>query len=702
MKSHRPDPPGTTKLRRRAEARLQSQSPAPAPGAAPEAQRLVHELQVHKLELEMQNEELRSSRAQVEAGLQRYTELYDFAPVGYFSLDLRGTITKTNLAGARLLGRERTLLLGKRLAAFVAEADLPSFNALLRKTLDVAAQPTCEVTLTGGDGVPRIAHLATTLSPDKEEFQAVATDITERKQTEAALRGRDQRLSSLINSAMDAIITVDENDRIVVFNMAACEMFRCARADAIGQPLGKFLPEQPRPEPPAHLGELGAHDVANSHMDRPIQITALRADGTEFPSEAAISHVEVKGRQLCSVILRDLSARVAAEAARDALEARLRVTQKMEAIGVLASGIAHDFNNILAAIDGYTELAKSDALNNPAVLESLKEVSKASGRATTLVRQILTFSRQEEPPHQPLRLAPVVQEALKLLRASVPSSIEFQVSLSTEAPMVMANSTQIHQIVMNLGANAAHAMRGGTGRLTVTLESCLLDEDAARRPPELPPGPYVCLSVTDTGHGMDQATAERVFEPFFTTKGPWGGSGLGLSVVHGIISSCQGAITVSSQPGQGATFALFFPAQPDALPAPAAAAPVIPRGSGERILFVDDEEALGRFVKRMLEKLGYVMEVTTQPQSAIESVRAKPDSYALVIADLTMPGLLGTELAKALLRIRPGLPIILTSGYAADLTADNLAAIGITEVLSKPFSLAVLSQAIHQALTKQA
>lgn len=700
-----PISPDALALRLRAEAHMKSlQLAAPLDCGAHEMQRVLQELQIHQIELEMQNEELRSTRAELAAGLLRYTELYDCAPIGYFSLDRQGANTKVNLAGARMLGQERSTLLGKRLAAFVAEGDLPILNALIPGIFSGQAQTTCEVTLASAESVPRVIHVEATASQDKQECLAVVTDITERKQAELALLQRDQRLASLVDSAMDAIITVDENLCILMLNTAASAMFGCQKAEAIGQPIANFLPEKFRADHAVHVHKFGAGDLTARSMGKTIGVhtTALRTDGREFPMEATISHAEVQGKQLFSVIIRDISARLAAEAAREMLEARLRVSQKLEAVGALASGIAHDFNNILGAIDGYTELARSDAANQTTVVESLAEVSKASSRAANLVQQILTFARQEEQPRQIVQLAPLVQEALKLLRVSVPASIEFQLTLAPDVPAVLASPTQIHQVIMNLGTNAAHAMRGKVGRLEVTLGSCVVDAHQRERPPELRPGSYVHLSVSDTGAGMDEATAQRVFDPFFTTKRLGEGTGLGLSVVHGIMRSCQGAITVCSKPGEGSTFDLYFPAlDTDGLPS-SASVPVLVRGNGERILFVDDEESLAKFAKKTLERLGYLVDVETKPLRALATVRANVETYALVVTDLTMPELLGTEIATQLLQLKPGLPIILTTGYSADLTSSTIAALGIRAVLLKPFSIAALGQAIYQALHGQA
>ena len=242
------------------------------------------------------------------------------------------------------------------------------------------------------------------------------------------------------------------------------------------------------------------------------------------------------------------------------LEEQFRQAQKMEAIGTLAGGIAHDFNNILAAISGYTELARMTLKENPEVREHLGAVLQAASRATDLVRQILTFSRQQPPERRPIQLRPVVAESLKLLRATIPSTIEFDTSLAADAPTVLADATQIHQILMNLGTNAWHAMKDRTGRLQVKLEKCVVDAAHAATQPRLRPGVYARVSVSDTGCGMDQATLRRIFEPFFTTKPPGEGTGLGLAVVHGIMDSHDGAVTVYSQPGEGTVFHLYFPA----------------------------------------------------------------------------------------------------------------------------------------------
>jgi signal transduction histidine kinase/ActR/RegA family two-component response regulator len=385
---------------------------------------------------------------------------------------------------------------------------------------------------------------------------------------------------------------------------------------------------------------------------------------------------------------------------RKKLEGQFHQAQKMEAFGILAGGIAHDFNNILTAIIGYTELSQMLLEENPEkVREHLRAVLQATSRATDLVRQILTFSRQRQPERRPIQLQPVVAESLKLLRSTIPSTIEFDTSLATDAPTVLADATQIHQVLMNLCTNAWHAMKERSGRLQVKLEKSTVDVAYAATQPRLRPGVYARVSVSDTGCGMDQATLQRIFEPFFTTKPPGEGTGLGLAVVHGIMESHEGAVSVYSQPGEGTVFHLYFPAHAGKTTVAAAKKGPVPRGNGERVLFVDDEELLARLGQKTLTALGYEVEVATQPAAALAMVRADPQRFALVVTDHTMPGMTGLYLASQLLQIRPGLPIILMTGYSPLLTSARVEAAGIRQLLLKPTTIQLMGASVHAALS---
>jgi len=450
---------------------------------------------------------------------------------------------------------------------------------------------------------------------------------------------------------------------------------------------------------PATLGrdlELVRQLTAGTLKEFTVEKRYLRKDGTDVWVNVTVSELRAADDQpdFYMVIVQDIST-------RKKLEDSFRQAQKMEAMGTLAGGIAHDFNNILASINGYTELAQMTLTGNPEVREYLGAVLQAGHRATALVRQILAFSRQEKLERVPLQLGPIVAESLELLRATIPATTEFVTSFATDAPTVLADANQIHQILMNLGTNAWHAVKENKGWIEVRLERCLVDSSLSATQARLRPGLYAHLSVSDTGCGMDAATLRRIFEPFFTTKPIGQGTGLSLAVVHGIMESHDGVVSVYSQPGVGTTFHLYFPA--DAIEAGGAVieSEPAPRGHGERILVVDDEELLAQLGRKTLAALDYEVEVTTQPTIALEMVRADPSGFALVITDQNMPQMTGLELASQLRQIRPGLPILLTTGFSLAITADRIKAAGIHQLLLKPVGFHALATAVHTALAAQ-
>jgi nitrogen-specific signal transduction histidine kinase/CheY-like chemotaxis protein len=355
----------------------------------------------------------------------------------------------------------------------------------------------------------------------------------------------------------------------------------------------------------------------------------------------ALSAVRVGERRLFTCIVRDITE-------RQHLEGQLRQLQKMEAVGTLVGGIAHDFNNILAAILGYTELALSKIARRSLSKRYLQEVLTAAKRAKNLVQQILAFSRRTEAERRPVRLVPLVREALSLLRASLPSTIEIRQYIDKEAGTVLADPTEVHQSLMNLGVNAEYAMRRTGGTLEVRLEAVEVDPAMAAAYPHLRPGAYVRLTMRDSGHGIPPDIMERIFEPFFTTKGIGEGTGMGLAVVHGIVTSYGGAIMVKSAPGCGTTFTIYLPRLDQAVEDEAALPEPIPAGSGGCILLVDDDEGLVRLGREVLALLGYDVVAYTSSREALEAFRAAPERYDLVITDQTMPQMTGETLTQEL------------------------------------------------------
>jgi PAS domain S-box-containing protein len=486
-----------------------------------------------------------------------------------------------------------------------------------------------------------------------------------------------------------------------------------------------FTYVSPSPEPSRHHGGavVGHHrheyvcgdpeDSAvariQSYMDRTapfddVELQVLGEDGQ--PIDVAISGRPVHDAAGSIVgyrgVTRDITARLyAEEQLRQAQQdAQRRQAQKMEAIGVLAGGIAHDFNNILSAILGYTDLAVREVTPGGPADQCLQEVLTAGRRAQSLVLQILTFSRASEPERIPVQLCLIVKEALKLLRASLPTTIDIRQDIEHDDGAVLADPTQMHQVLMNLCANAEYAMRDTGGILEVRLDTVELDTSAVAHYAELIPGSYVRLTIRDTGHGIPPEVASRVFEPFFTTKGVGQGTGMGLAVVHGIVTSHGGAIRLQSIPGQGTTCEVYLP-RLDMVVDDTTRDDSLPVGKGV-ILFIDDEEAIARVGQRMLERLGYQAVIRTSSLAALETFRQTPQHFDLIITDQTMPHLTGEALAYELRRIRPDIPIILCTGFSHTIDAEKAQAQGIDVFLMKPLVARDLGLAIQHVLEQRA
>lgn len=541
-------------------------------------------------------------------------------------------------------------------------------------------------------GEERIVHERAVVISDQAGQPArmlgTAQDITDRKRAEASVT----LLASAVEQAGEQVVVTDAHLKIQYVNPAFERVTGYTREEVMGL--------NPR------LLKSGQHDEAfyKDMWDTLAKgepwtghIINKKKDGSFFEEDASISPIKDELGNIVNYVAvkRDVTEEVK-------IERQFRQSQKMEAIGTLAGGIAHDFNNILTAITGYTDLAIHDLPEDSSVRADMEEVAKAGKRATELVKQILAFSRQTEEERHPVNVGLIAKEALKLLRASIPSSIEISRNIDTKARTVLADPTQIHQVIMNLCTNAYHSMEGRHGVLAVGLLEETIDADSASViRADMKPGTYVHLTVTDTGRGMSKEVIDRIFEPFFTTKAVGEGTGMGLSVIHGIVERLGGVIIVQSEEGKGSAFHVYLPLTEKALERESVETEQI-EGGREQIMFVDDEEPIANLGDRILESLGYVVTVFTDPSEAWDAFRERPSDFDLVVTDLTMPRMTGLELSVAVLNVRPEIPIIMSTGYGESLDLDEISDKGIRAMLKKPLTRGSLGKAVRKALEEKA
>ena len=518
-----------------------------------------------------------------------------------------------------------------------------------------------------------------------------------RQQAEAELALKNIILSTQQETSLDGILVIDENGKMVSSNQRFLDMWGISE-EVTGSmndvfSLQSVLEKLPDPEQFTERVKY-LYDHQNEKSREEIILKDARVfDRYSSPMSGP------DGQYLGRVwYFRDISDKKQAEKEKTIIEAQLRQTQKMEAIGTLAGGIAHDFNNILCAIMGYLELVKMDLPPESPINDDLEEVFKASLRATDLVRQILTFSRKTKTDKKAVKLNLLVKETIKLLRASIPSTIEIRRDIPVQCPNVVADPTQIHQIVMNLCTNAYHAMRESGGVLSISLEEVTIGPDENLMEDSFKPGPYLLLEISDTGKGISPEILTKIFEPYFTTKEVNEGTGLGLSVVHGIVKSHHGHITVYSEVGKGTTFKVYLPAENGHEDSKSQETVEKVLGGSERIIFVDDEETLARLGYKLLSNLGYEVTAFSNSLQALKAFSEAPDKYDLIITDMTMPGMTGAEMAKEIKQIRPDIPIILCTGFTEGLDKKWATEMGFRAYLTKPVQQKELTDAIRKAL----
>jgi len=666
------------------------------------AQRLLHDLQVHQIELELQNEELRQMQDTLEASRVRYFDLYNLAPVGYFTLDDKGFIIEANLTSATLLGVPRGVFSGKPLSRFVAGGDADKFYLHYRRLLATREPQSFELLMSREGGAPFFAWVETRIFQHESGIvscQVVISDVNELNLIRQQLR-RSQSLQRTAGKiAMVGGWSINLPQQELVWSE---EIFEILEYPPNGTPtLSEALALYPPPSHKIITTALNACIHQGIPFDCELEIFTLKRRPLHV---RAIGHAlrDAQGK-ITSVegAFQDISDYKNAELARAALEDQVRESQKMEAIGTLAGGIAHDFNNILATILGNVELARQDARANWQALVSLDEIQKAGMRAKELVQQILSFSRRQPTLRRMMSLPSVVEEAVRLLRTALPEGASMDYFCAPDVPSILADPTQIQQLLLNLGNNAAYAMRGRSGSINIRVEGITLDQHAAGVASRLRPGRYARIVMSDTGKGMDEAIRQRIFEPFFTTKPHGEGTGLGLSVAQSIVQSHEGTIVVFSEPGQGSRFEVYFPCarETETVLAMTEPAGVASEGNGRRILYIEDDEAQLFMIRRMLERWGYRVSAHIEQREALRALQAG-EHFDLVITDYNMPGLSGLEAACAIRAARPELPIIMLSGYITQKLRVAAAAAGVDEVLAKPGDIEGLRDVVQGLLMK--
>ncbi|GBC60575.1 hypothetical protein DENIS_1532 [Desulfonema ishimotonii] len=542
-----------------------------------EKDRLLHELQVHQIELEMQNDELRRIQLELETARNRYSDLYDLAPVGYITVSGEGLISEANLTISAMLGVEKSSVIGKPFSRFIASDSQDVYYFHRRKLFKTGCRQICEIELRKQDGPRFYVRLESILAEDAE---------------------------------------------------------------------GKMSPQ-------------------------------------------------------ARTVVTDISAHKQIEEEKKILESQIRQANKMEAIGTLAGGIAHDFNNVLSIIIGNAELASDDLPpSHPAHL-NIDEIRKAGMRAADIAKQLLSFTRKTKQNLKPLDAGPVIRDVLRFMRSTIPTTIDIRQNFNATDTFVLADPTQITQVMMNLCTNAFQEMGKTGGILEISVENVVLDEEVAANYPHLSKGRYLRITVSDTGSGINSEIVDKIFDPYFTTKEFGHGSGMGLSVVHGIVKNHGGAITVDSEPGKGTAFNVFFPVvteKPVRKTEPAGK----PAYGNETILLVDDEKSVVKITGRLLERLGYQVETRTDPAEALKLFQSKSDQFDLVITDMTMPHMTGVTLSEKLLEIRKNIPIIICTGHSPLVDEKKARAMGIAAYVMKPVIRQEIARIIRELLDVQA
>ena len=696
-------------LRRRAEeiAREKAaRSPEDLEALSPEeVRRILHELRVHQIELEMQNDELRRAQEELEATRVKYFDLYDTAPVGYFTVDESGAILDANLMAADLLGVKRSRLIRQPLTRHIAPEDQDVYYLHRKHVLETGARHVCELRMRQKDGSPFRGQLETSTGRDGKDgppvFRIMVSDITERMRAEEELKESKALIDTVVDNIPLMIFLKEATDlRFVLFNRAGEELLGYDRKELLGKNDLDFFP----PGQAAHFmakdrevldGESGVLDIP----EEPIT-TARKGLRLLHTRKVCIRGADGATKYLLG-ISEDITERKRAEAEKEKLQAQLQQAMKMEAVGRLAGGVAHDFNNLLTVITGYSELLLQKIGKESPMHREVEEIRRAAERAATLTQQLLAFSRKQIIEPKVLDLNILMADLSKMLVRLIGEDIDLKTVHGKNLGMVKVDSGQFEQVLINLAVNARDAMPDGGTLLIETANVELDGEYCAQRPYHIQPGRFVRLAVSDTGCGMTGETSERIFEPFFTTKATGKGTGLGLSMIYGAVKQSGGSIEAYSEVGKGTTIKIYLPrVEGEAVKPEKDARPTVLPGGTETVLVTEDDDTVRNLCGRILERLGYKMMPARNGAEAIATAQKYVERIDLLLTDVVMPGMNGSELATQLVLHHPEMKVLFTSGYTDDAIVRHGVLDEGVSFIGKPYTPSALARKVREVLDK--
>ena len=695
------------RLRHRAESSLRLQ-PIQLDNGGWNTERLRHELDVHGVELEIQNDELRATQTELARSRDRYRELFDFAPVGYVTLNRRGLIFEANSTLAKLLGVERARLEGSPLGAYMSEVHADRLQLALTEAFAIGTSHGCEFVLecqTPDGSRERTVHFTCLAVAGPKvsypECRAAITDLTDIREAEARQRAARSETSAVLDTVSDAIVGSDSSGQIESFNRAAERLFGYQRQEVIGKNVRLLMPSPYREQHDLYLLRYVSTGKAHIIGKPNREVTGLRKDGTTFPLELGIGEWWDRGRQKFTAIIHDLSERKRTEGENARLEAQLSHAQKLEAVGTLASGVAHDFSNLLMGIGGCASIALDKLPADSPVRPYVSEVKRSADSGASISKRLLLFSRKESAERRTFELNKVVTAVETMLGSLLGENIHLRTRLDAADSRVHGDAHQLEQVLVNLAVNARDAMPLG-GMLLLETTNVSLE---VGNPALLRPGDFVALKVSDNGIGMSEATRQRIFEPFFTTKDPARGTGLGLSTVHGIIEQSGGHVRVESRPDEGTTFEILLPRsdQPPSTDSvlPPASKSELPKRDGITVLVVEDDAAVRMGIRHYLEQGGCrVVEASNGPE-AVAYAQLHLGALDVVLTDVVLPDMGGAEIAAKLQATDARLRVLFMSAHPRGWLESQGRLPPGARLLQKPFGAETLLKRLHRELHRR-